>query len=47
VPGTVYIATDSDKVDVHTVQSYSGRLYQMKRRAAYYALFDLVKLLKA
>ncbi len=47
VPGTVYIAIDSDEVDVHTVQSYSGRLYQMKRRAAYYALFDLVKLLKA
>ena len=47
VPGTVYIALDSDKVDLHTVQSYSGRLYQMKRRAAYYALFDLAKLLKA
>ena len=45
VPGTVYIAIDSDEVDLHTVQSYSGRLYQMKRRAAYYALFDLVKLL--
>jgi len=47
VPGTVFIAIDSDEADLHTVQSYSGRLYQMKRRAAYYALFDLVKLLKA
>ena len=47
VPGTVYIAIDSDEIGLHTVQSYSGRLYQMKRRAAYYALFDLVKLLKA
>jgi len=47
VPGTVFIAIDSDEADLHVVQSYSGRLYQMKRRAAYYALFDLVKLLKA
>ncbi len=47
VPGTVFIAIDSEKADLHTVRSYSGRLYQMKRRAAYYALFDLVKLLKA
>ncbi len=47
VPGTVFIATDSEKADLHTVQSYSGRLYQMKRRAAYYALFDLMKLLRA
>ncbi|HEY51769.1 MAG TPA: CinA family nicotinamide mononucleotide deamidase-related protein [Dehalococcoidia bacterium] len=46
VPGTVFIAIDSEKADLHTVRSYSGRLYQMKRRAAYYALFDLVKLLK-
>jgi nicotinamide mononucleotide (NMN) deamidase PncC len=47
VPGTVFIAIDSDKADLHAVRSYSGRLYQMKRRAAYYALFDLVKLLQA
>ncbi len=47
VPGTVFIAIDSDEANWHAVQSYSGRLYQMKRRAAYYALFDLVKLLKA
>ena len=47
VPGTVFIAIDSDKADLHAVQSYSGRLYQMKRRAAYYALFDLAKLLRA
>ncbi len=46
VPGTVFIAIDSDKSNIHAVQSYSGRLYQMKRRAAYYALFDLTKLLK-
>jgi len=47
VPGTVYITIDSDQAGLHTVKSYSGRLYQMKRRAAYYALFDLVKLLHA
>jgi nicotinamide-nucleotide amidase len=47
VPGTVFIAIDSDVANWHTVQSYSGRLYQMKRRAAYYALFDLMKLLRA
>ena len=45
--GTVFIAIDSEKAGLHAVQSYSGRLYQMKRRAAYYALFDLVKLLRA
>jgi nicotinamide-nucleotide amidase len=47
IPGTVFIAIDSEKADLHTIQSYSGRLYQMKRRAAYYALFDLMKLLGA
>jgi nicotinamide mononucleotide (NMN) deamidase PncC len=47
VPGTVFIAIDSEEADLHTVRTYSGRLYQMKRRAAYYALFDLVKLLQA
>ncbi len=47
VPGTVFIAIDSEQADLHKIESYSGRLYQMKRRAAYYALFDLVKLLRA
>ena len=43
----VFIAIDSKQTKQHTVQSYSGRLYQMRRRAAYYALFDLMKLLKS
>ena len=47
VLGTVYIAIDSEQIKQHTVQSYSGRLYYMKRRAAYYALLDLMKLLKS
>ena len=47
VPYTVFIAIDSEQIKQHTVQSYSGRLYQMKRRAAYYALFDLMKLLRS
>jgi nicotinamide-nucleotide amidase len=47
VPGTVFIAIDSEQTKQHTVQSYSGRLYQMRRRAAYYALFDLMKLLRS
>ena len=47
VPGTVFIATDSEQINHHTVRSYSGRLYQMRRRAAYYALFDLMKLLRS
>ena len=46
VPGTVFIAIDSDQARLNRVQEYSGRLYQMKRRAAYYALFDLMKLLR-
>jgi len=46
VPGTVFTAIDSEQIKQHTVQSYSGRLYQMRRRAAYYALFDLMKLLR-
>jgi nicotinamide-nucleotide amidase len=44
VPGTVFIAIDGDALG-QQVQKYSGRLYQMRRRAAYYALFDLTKLL--
>jgi len=44
--GTVFIAIDSEQIEQHSVQSYSGRLYLMKRRAAYYALFDLMKLLR-
>ena len=47
VPYTVFIAIDSEQIKQHTVQSYSGRLYQMKKRAAYYALFDLMKLLRS
>jgi len=47
VSGTVFIAIDSEQIDQHKVQSYSGRLYQMKRRAAYYALFDLMKILRS
>ncbi len=46
IPGTVFIATDSEQAELHSVQSYSGRLYQMRRRAGYYALFDLVKMLR-
>jgi nicotinamide-nucleotide amidase len=46
IPGTVFIATDSDEAGLHSVQSYSGRLYQMRRRAGYYALFDLMKMLR-
>ena len=46
-PYAVFIAIDSEQIKQHTVQSYSGRLYQMKRRAAYYALFDLMKLLRS
>ncbi|MFC1915771.1 CinA family nicotinamide mononucleotide deamidase-related protein [Chloroflexota bacterium] len=46
VPGTVFIAIDSEQIKQHTVKSYSGRLYQMRRRAAYYALLDLMKLLR-
>jgi len=47
VPGTVFVAIDSEQIKLHQVQSYSGRLYQMRRRAAYYALFDLMKLLRS
>jgi nicotinamide-nucleotide amidase len=47
VPGTVFVAIDSEQTKQHQVQSYSGRLYQMRRRAAYYALFDLMKLLRS
>jgi len=46
-PGTVFIAIDSEQTKQHMGQNYSGRLYQMRRRAAYYALFDLMKLLKS
>ena len=47
VPGTVFVAIDGEQIKQHQVQSYSGRLYQMRRRAAYYALFDLMKLLRS
>jgi len=45
VMGKVFIAIDSAQTKQNTVQSYSGRHYQMRRRAAYHALFDLRKLL--
>jgi len=41
----VFIAIDSEQAGQNVVQSYSGRYYQMRRRAAYNALFDLIKLL--
>lgn len=47
VPDKVFIAIDSEQIGQHVVRSYSGRLYQMKKRAAYYALFELVKLLRS
>ncbi len=47
LPGTVFIAIDRESIDEPVVQRYSGRLYQMKKRAAYYALFDLMKLLRS
>ena len=47
LPGTVFIAIDRGSTDKPVVQRYSGRLYQMKKRAAYYALFDLMKLLRS
>jgi len=45
--GKVFIAIDSEPAKQPTVQNYSGRHYQMRRRAAYYALFDLRKLLSS
>ena len=47
VIGKVFIAIDNGQTRQHVVQSYSGRHYQMRRRAAYHALFDLRKLLRA
>ncbi|MAG14780.1 MAG: hypothetical protein CL874_02735 [Dehalococcoidales bacterium] len=47
LPGTVFIAIDRESIGEPVVQRYSGRLYQMKKRAAYYALFDLMKLLRS
>jgi nicotinamide-nucleotide amidase len=41
----VFIAIDSEQIKQSAVQSYSGRLNQMRWRAAYHALFDLRKLL--
>ena len=43
----VFIAVDSEQTRQHATQSYAGRLYQMRRRAAYQALFDLKKLLSS
>jgi len=47
LPGTVFIAIDRGSTGEPVAQRYSGRLYQMKKRAAYYALFDLMKLLRS
>lgn len=47
VLGAVFIAIDCELTKQSTVQSYSGRLYQMKRRAAYFALLDLMKFLRS
>ena len=47
VPGTVFIAIDSDDIKHHAVQTYSGRLYQMRKRSVYYALSDLIKVLRS
>ncbi len=45
--GKVFIAIDSEQIKQHVVQSYSDRHYRMVRRAAYYALVDLRKLLRS
>jgi len=45
--GKVFIAIDSKQTKQPTVQSYSGRHYLMRRRAAHHALFDLRKLLES
>ncbi|MFH0913857.1 MAG: CinA family nicotinamide mononucleotide deamidase-related protein [Chloroflexota bacterium] len=42
----VFIATDSQEIAQRGVQSYTGRLYQMKSRAAYHALFHLMRLFR-
>lgn len=41
----VFIAIDSEQTQPPAVQSYSGRHYLMKKRAAHHALFGLRKLL--
>jgi nicotinamide-nucleotide amidase len=41
----VSVAIDSEQAGQRFVQSYSGRRYQMRRRAAYHALFALRKIL--
>jgi nicotinamide-nucleotide amidase len=42
----VFIGIDSPYSRSPRVQTYSGKLYQMKTRAAYYALFELMKVLR-
>lgn len=42
----VFIGIDSPFSRLPKVQTYSGKLYQMKTRAAYYALFELMKVLR-
>ena len=41
----VFIAIDSEQTKKHSVQSYSGRHYLMRRRAVHHALFELRKFL--
>ena len=43
--GKIFIAIDSEQAKQNTAQSYSGRHYQLRRRAALYALSDLRKIL--
>ena len=43
--GKVSIAIDNERVKQQTLQRYSERYPQMKRRAAYYALLDLKRML--
>ncbi|MDP2932355.1 MAG: CinA family nicotinamide mononucleotide deamidase-related protein [Chloroflexota bacterium] len=42
----IFVAIDSEPAQRNRVQSYSGRVYFMRNRAASYALFDLMKWLK-
>jgi len=45
--GKIFIAIDADNNRQSITQSYSGRSYQIVRRAVQHALFDLYKLLRA
>jgi nicotinamide mononucleotide (NMN) deamidase PncC len=45
--GEIFIAIDSEGAEMSMVQNYSGRDYQIRKRAAQYALFDLMKWLNS